>query len=217
MNYLKSLFKKVLDCIFPETCVLCGRENTSLCEACVHKLPFAEKTPHLYIYPIFNYKNEAVRTIIYALKFKHTQSILNHLVPYLYNTYISTREESLSLSQNKTYLMSVPTLKKHTHKRGFDHMHYVCKILLETYPAHFELIPPNTVLRVNTKPQVGLGRAERLLNMKDGFSIIHPQNIRDKTICIVDDVTTTGATMAELQKILIQHGATSVYGISIAH
>ena len=56
--------------------------------------------------------------------------------------------------------------------------------------------------------------AQRFENIRGVFTVIKPENIRGKRILLVDDVMTTGATFAELRRILIASGAIAVYGVS---
>jgi ComF family protein len=49
----------------------------------------------------------------------------------------------------------------------------------------------------DTLPQVGLTRMERLKNLKGAFGISKPAVIRDRRVLLVDDVATTGSTIAE--------------------
>jgi ComF family protein len=55
----------------------------------------------------------------------------------------------------------------------------------------------------DTPPQVGLPRTERIKNLKGAFSISKPNAIRDRRVLLVDDVATTGSTIAECSKTII--------------
>jgi predicted amidophosphoribosyltransferase len=57
---------------------------------------------------------------------------------------------------------------------------------------------------------------ERALNVSNAFKVRYPKKIRGKTILIVDDVCTTGATILECANVLIGAGANSVYACSVA-
>jgi predicted amidophosphoribosyltransferase len=52
--------------------------------------------------------------------------------------------------------------------------------------------------------------------MKDAFTVLRPAGIRGKTIVLVDDVMTTGATMEAAAKVVTRAGAARVIGVVFA-
>ena len=60
-------------------------------------------------------------------------------------------------------------------------------------------------------------RAKRLENIKDSFAVGMAAEVRDKRILLIDDITTTGATLAEARKVLLASGARDVKAFVIAH
>jgi ComF family protein len=64
-----------------------------------------------------------------------------------------------------------------------------------------------------TPPQVGLHVEERQRNLADAFRASAVEGLR---VAIVDDVTTTGATLRELARALLQAGALAVEGWCVA-
>ena len=61
-----------------------------------------------------------------------------------------------------------------------------------------------------------LTKAEREKNLIGAFAIKNPEQLCGKKIFLVDDVYTTGSTMEECAKILIDNDVKSVWGIIIA-
>lgn len=59
----------------------------------------------------------------------------------------------------------------------------------------------------NTKHQAFLDKDDRKKNIKGAFSVRNPEEIKGKKVLLVDDVMTTGSTLAECAKILIKAGA----------
>lgn len=59
-------------------------------------------------------------------------------------------------------------------------------------------------------PQAGLGRAERRRNLQGAFRVTRPHRVAGQRIALVDDVLTTGATLAEAAQTLLTAGATEV-------
>lgn len=78
------------------------------------------------------------------------------------------------------------------------------------------LIPDN-LLRIRwTRPQIELKGEERLKNVKGAFGLKEPKEIKGKSILLIDDVYTTGATVRECSKVLKKAGAEKVYVFTLA-
>ncbi len=67
-----------------------------------------------------------------------------------------------------------------------------------------------------TSPQASLSKARRKKNLSKAFLVCDPDEIRDKHILLVDDVMTTGATLAECSKLLLKQGAATVHVLTLA-
>ena len=67
-----------------------------------------------------------------------------------------------------------------------------------------------------TLPQPGLSFAQKRKNIKGAFDCKNLKNIKGKTICLIDDIKTTGATLGECSRVLKQSGAKKVYAAVVA-
>jgi predicted amidophosphoribosyltransferase len=88
-------------------------------------------------------------------------------------------------------------------------------------PSAVELsaIPVSTDVLIKSKatiPQTGLGRQQRLINIKDAFRVQDPQKVNAKKVLLVDDVYTTGATVNECARVLLKAGAEFVDVLTVA-
>lgn len=95
-------------------------------------------------------------------------------------------------------------------RRGFDHMQPVAQALSLSLG-----IPLRDVLaRDDVRDQRGLSRGERLSNARGATVTI--EDVPGERILLVDDVLTTGATMAQAARVLRRSGASKVFGACVS-
>jgi ComF family protein len=85
--------------------------------------------------------------------------------------------------------------------------------------GHLPVIPVEKDILARKKwtaPQTGLGRKERLQNIKNAFAVKDTSKINGKKILLVDDVYTTGATANECAKVLLKGGSKQVDVLTLA-
>lgn len=75
---------------------------------------------------------------------------------------------------------------------------------------------PKALVRTrDTRSQVGLSAAERHENVKEAFWARH-EYVSGKSVLLIDDLSTSGATVASCTKALLEQGARRVYGLTLA-
>jgi len=107
-------------------------------------------------------------------------------------------------------ILPVPLAYRRLWKRGYN------QAALLARPIAKHLNVPMDVRSVRRKFRRDMGHMnykQRRENIRGVFRIRHPESIHGKTILLVDDVMTTGATFAELNKVLKKAGARAVYGV----
>jgi ComF family protein len=119
-------------------------------------------------------------------------------------------------------ILPVPLHPQKFRKRGFNQSY----LLIRSWnavadPVHIILpdIPVHTNVLIRTRatvPQTGLGRRQRLKNVKGVFSLRFPEKIYGKKVLVVDDVYTTGATVNECARTLLKFGAERVDALTLA-
>lgn len=106
--------------------------------------------------------------------------------------------------KNVDFIVAVPPADK---KRGYNQT-----MLLAEYISRKINIPVIDPLffTEDYRPQVGLGFSERIENPKGKVKIIENTKLDGKKILIIDDLFTTGGTLNECCKVLLEHGASEV-------
>jgi ComF family protein len=111
-------------------------------------------------------------------------------------------------------IMPVPLHRKRLRERGFNQ----AVILARKIAKRFDLPLDFLTLRreLFTAPQVGLGHEERSVNVRGAFTVRRPERAAGKRVLLVDDVYTTGSTLAECAATLLNAGAESVAVLTLA-
>jgi ComF family protein len=119
-------------------------------------------------------------------------------------------------------IIPVPLHNKKLKNRGFNPSFLLVRewvSIVRALDNGFPVIPiaENILIRTRwTKSQTGLGRKERLKNIKNAFFVNDVSRIHRKKIILVDDVYTTGATANECSKALVAAGASHVDVLALA-
>lgn len=111
------------------------------------------------------------------------------------------------------WLLPMPLSDARLAARGFNQAHEIARRL---DPRKAD---PGLVLRLReTPPQAGLDRAQRLHNLRGAFAVepLRAAALRGAEVLLVDDVMTTGASLAALAAVVRQAGAARVSAVALA-
>lgn len=126
----------------------------------------------------------------------------------------------LPMLQSSTLLVPVPISSARLAERGFNQSWELLRALLRRTPTPRPVALADALVRVRETPdQHSLPRAQRLHNLRDAFAA-HPRHAAVLTgaqVLLVDDVSTTGATLEAAAQALLQGGAASVDALVLAH
>jgi ComF family protein len=208
------LKKFILDIIFPIECLGCGKEGEWLCSECQNKIiPDHHSLRGEFlnrIFSFYSYDNELLKKIIHGLKYRFVEDLAAPLGALLVRELEKIQEQTGA----PDFIMPIPLHKKRLLERGFNQSELLALKIREYFgwPVEKEVLVRSRM----TASQVKLDEVGRKENVKSAFSIIDASKILNKKVVLVDDVTTTGATMEECAKVLKAAGAREVLGIALA-
>ena len=155
--------------------------------------------------------------VIHCFKYKGKIQLARPLGTLLFTAFINFWDKmSIDL------IVPVPLHVKKLRMRGFNPSFLLVKDWVRILELSSGRLPDiqvdiNVLARKKwTEPQTGLGRKERLANIKNAFNISDGSKITGKKILLVDDVYTTGATVNECAKVLLKGGAGHVDVLTLA-
>ena len=111
-------------------------------------------------------------------------------------------------------IIPVPLHIKRLRERGFNQAVILARVLSKRFKIAFDITSLRRVL--STPPQVGLGKKERSVNVKGAFSVTNQNPISGKKILLIDDVYTTGSTLIECSRVLLDANAEAVAVLTMA-
>lgn len=210
----------ILDIIFPSFCVFCQKRGADLCLECLIGSPIAERECAKWIFPLYEYRHPPIKKSVWLLKYKGKKILANIFAEAMYGRIIEELAE-LNIMENfrEPLLIPIPLSRTRLHERGFNQAELICKKLIEIDgEVNFKL--EKNILKKSTdvEHQARIeNRAKRMKNIIGTFKVENDELIKNRNIILIDDVTTTGATLSEARKILKQAGAKKIIAFTLAH
>lgn len=190
--------------LVPPWCMRCGKKveaEEEYCKDCQRRAYAFDRGRALYEY-------KSVASSVYRMKYGGRQE---------YGVYFG-KEMAAYLGSfirrvKPDGIVPIPLHKKRWNKRGYNQAQVLAKALGEALDIP---VYPQMLLRIkNTKPLKLQNPKERQNNLKKAF-IIGENDVKLKTILIVDDIYTTGSTIDEATRVLKQSGVERVYFVTLA-
>lgn len=191
-----------------------------MCNDCLAKIPPAVNGSNDFIVSIFDYDNKIIKQAIWLLKYSGEMVLAKDLAKSIYEHLVAELEDRI-VFENFTdpILVPIPLSKKRFRERGYNQSGLLIKELLKLDQGRNFKIYPRALKKIkHTPPQAKIiNKEERLKNLEDCFAVTKPELIKDRNIVLVDDVSTTGATLSEARRALRRAGARKVFAITLAH
>ncbi|MBI4692102.1 MAG: ComF family protein [Candidatus Terrybacteria bacterium] len=211
---MKKLIHIVLNFLLPQKCLGCGEENDppvgGLCQECLKRIdyPFLKKANN--IFAAADYNDKFVKKAVWMLKYRKVKQLAKPLAELMHQRLFVG-----NLVSDKWIIIPIPLSKNRFKERGFNQAELIARYLAEKVSAP---MLNNVLVKIKETPsQVSIkNREERLNNLQGAFAVKNPHLIANKNIILVDDVSTTGATINEARKILKNAGAKKVLALVVA-
>ncbi len=215
-----SLLYTILSLIFPVYCISCGKGGVDLCIKCLEDSPSAERETAKWIFPLYDYRHPPIKKAVWLLKYKGKRPLAKVFAEVMYGRILEELSD-ITVMENfrNPIIIPIPLSNKRYRERGFNQSELICKELIKIDNNVNYKLENNILIKINdTKHQAHIeNRSLRLKNIVGSFTIKNTNLIKSKNIILIDDVTTTGATLNEARKILKENGARKVIAFTVAH
>jgi len=230
-NLQRNIYRSVwsgLDWLFPPTCGGCGVLGVRWCLDCQNKVQVIggivcdscglpqdeaglcarcnEDRPAYKLHRSWAVFEHPVQGALHRLKYRRDIGLGEALSNQITNFVIE-------LNWPVDVLIPIPLGKQRLKERGYN------QVAMIAMPLSVQLglkYLPNALRRAReTRSQVGLSAVERQENMRSAFRAVDTK-ILGRTVLLIDDVSTTGATLSSAAEALYVAGAMEVYAITIA-
>lgn len=193
-------------------CIGCGTMVSGadgpdpLCASCRDQAPAFDRARAAFAY------QGSLREVIQCLKYRGQTQLagpLGQLMHAVYRRFWQPADVDL--------ILPVPLHRRRLRERGFNQ----ALLLVRRWPraAGEPRVPLECSVLVRTRataPQAGLDRRARRTNISGAFAVRSPARVAGRRLLLVDDVITTGATVAECARVLKQSGAARVDVLALA-
>ncbi len=167
------------------------------------------------LYFALPYKDKFLtKKLIYQFKYQpYLKDLAKTLASILVEHFVLSNKNTNEIWKN-SILIPVPLDRKKLKSRGYNQSEELAKELSNAINVP---VVSNVLIKIkHTDPQMKLSKIEREKNLAGAFIIKKPFDFAKGKIFLVDDVYTTGSTMQECARILLEAGAKQVWGICLA-
>lgn len=203
------LIRRFVELITPEDCLGCQRNGVVLCSTCVayyglHKenLWTREDVPELAGLAVGAYYDGPVKELVLRLKFHRLRAAVEASAELVAGAVPEDWPVEL--------VTAVPVSAGRYRERGYNQSELVARRVA----ARLRLPYSSLLGRHTSTHQLGVDRRTRFEQVEGAFYAL--KRIQGRRVLLVDDVVTTGATMAACAVVLKAAGAAGVYGAAVA-
>ena len=184
-----------------------GRSGSGRCHGCRAKpLPFSR------VWPVLAYGGATTEAVLH-LKHGRRRHLARPLGALL------APAVGAALDSGVNTLCPVPLHPRRLRQRGFNQALELLRVAerLSRRTATRPLLVPDGLRRIRDTPALGWeSPASRRRIVAGAFSVKRPEWTKGRRILLVDDVMTTGATLAECTRVLLKAGAAEVQVVALA-
>lgn len=222
------LIKELINFIYPTYCLGCGERLTDdfilICARCYDSMPkYAGMEPYYRAYdrlagfvPFTEFQSDLifknpglVRTLVHKIKYNGYPN-----VGYRLTRHFARQHLRVGHFTDVSLIVPIPLLRQRLYRRGYNQSTALAKGFADVYglPLNESILKRKSGLG----SQTNRGKESRWKHMYGAFYVSSKADVKGRRILIVDDVLTSGATLINAGRALIDAGAESVSFYTLA-
>lgn len=210
-----ELRRQLLSILYPNRCPFCGKfisSKEAFCSVCPDMLDYwnndTVSIPNLSgFYAVYQYNDRSAK-FIRQLKDTYDDFSI-YAAAVLMNQKI--KEQRLNTID---FIAYIPMTRNEYYRRGYNQAQKLAKAISKLSGIPIMNKPLKKIKK--TEEQKKLNSSARLENIRGAFSVSPNTILKEKSVLLVDDVCTTGATLSEAASVLLKNGAEKVIAIVFA-
>ncbi|HEX3038561.1 MAG TPA: ComF family protein [Oscillospiraceae bacterium] len=216
---VKERFNRLMDYLFPPHCIFCDKvisAGKKVCDKCSQEIKPINSVKRINL-------KECGQTISCVIPYPYQDHVRNSIIQFkfhgkkqfaVYYAKIMVEEIVKSFSTLHIDIVTcVPISKQRMKIRGYNQSELIAKELVKLLNLSYQSL---LIKGTDNKEQHKLSMRERQKNVKGVYEVINPDKIVGKTILLIDDIVTTGATISECAKVLFGANAKEVICAAVA-
>jgi ComF family protein len=229
-KFFQETVSSLLSLVYPQACLTCNemlvKGEDTFCTNCLADFPFTNysswQSNALFEQLIIRMPNlNGANSLLYFRKKSKVQKIL-HACKYNNQPEVAMRLGACMFAAWQKQLLHmqidivipIPLHTSRKRQRGYNQSEELGKGFTQTSELHLNTTALKRIKK--TKTQTKKGRINRWLNMQTVFEVKQPNEVKGKTILLLDDVITTGATAEACYAVLKEAGASKIYIAGLA-
>lgn len=219
------LIEEAMALIAPHHCLLCGSAGALLCEACrsasipsspsrCYRCHAASRQSAVcttcrksvglsHVWVCVRYDG-AAKELVHRLKFQRAKAGAKSIARVM--------EDLLPAMPEGIIISHIPTADSRVRLRGYDQSELIAKHLAKSRNIQYEPL----LRRFGSSRQVGSSRTERFRHLEKALKARTNAAVKGRHVLLIDDITTTGATIEAAANLLKQQGAKTIDALVFA-
>ncbi|MGH1364285.1 MAG: ComF family protein [Calditrichia bacterium] len=225
LSHLLRAYRDVEQLLLPSGCVHClrlveGSIHPAICLSCLaelqplhpafgeHRILSRLRPCYIDSVEIFWAFDDVLRDAVHALKYCAMPKLGTAL-----GEFAARQRPELIVGLGEVVVCAIPLHRVRMRRRGYNQSALIAG---GVFGEHALLNTSLLLRKKNTVTQTNLSRNERRKNVMNAFALNDAETVFGKTVVLIDDVLTTGATLNSCARLLKKAGAAKVVGIALA-